>query len=99
MSLQSTITASKGATPGCGDPLGVSTDGRRIERLLFIETVVGGVVKLLSELGFVGLEGFLGFCCCGLGGVALGWVVWLGESFWPLPSSSAPSPRPSPPRG
>ena len=24
---------------------------------------------------------------------------WLGESVWPLPSSSAPSPRPSPPRG
>ena len=43
--LQSTITASKGATPGCGDPLGVLTDGRRLERLLSIETCVGRVVK------------------------------------------------------
>ena len=33
----------------------------------------------LSELGFLGLGGFLGFCCCGLGGVVL------VESVWPLP--------------
>ena len=33
-----------------------------------------GVACSLSELGFMGLGGFLGFCCCGLGGVALGWV-------------------------
>ena len=33
------------------------------------------VVKLLSELGFLGLGGFLGFCCCGLGGLC--WVALL----------------------
>ena len=41
-----------------------------------------GVVKLLSELGFLGLGGFLGFCCCScLGDCAGACVEGAGMGF------------------
>ncbi len=54
----------KFATPDAAILWALVPLAKRLERLLFIETCVGRVVKLLlSELGYMGLEGgFLGFC-------------------------------------
>ena len=56
-----------------------------------------GCYASLSELGFLGLGGFLGFCCCVVGGLVLswgvGWGVRLAPPFLLCPLTPALSPE------
>ena len=70
--------------PGLGVAASVARRKSVDQTVIYINTDVG-VVKLLSELGFLGSGRFLGFCCCAVGGLRWG-------AFCPLcPSDISPT--------
>ena len=92
ISLQSTTTAPKVATPGCGDPLALLR-WPPDQRLILVVARMSRVCQV--------------FCGRILFEVVVGWVLGLGIMWWvvvvwdapSLPPVPPPSPRPSPPVG